>query len=168
MVIDIIGYEAQAFFQSDKFLYLSVKDVLSHVADAIDEAECLLSSRGKYNQHSASILLCCALDDITKLAILGPSFENSVLIFSSLKDEELESDSWEHRDTLLKVIKSSDKDRFRILKQFYHYRNSEVAHTCIPFQSDDVDIYLNCVKTLAKDVANMLEELIGEVANNDL
>ena len=160
-MIDIKGKEAQAFFQGDNFLYLDVKEVLSHVKDALDEVESLLSSRGKYNQHAAIILLCCALDDITKLAILGPSFENSALIFSSLKGENLESESWDHKDTLLKVIKSSDKPRFRDLKKLYHDRNSAVAHTCIPFQSDVMPNYLDCVKTLAKDVASSLEELIG-------
>ncbi len=160
-MIDIKGKEAQAFFQDGNFLYLDVKEVLSHIKDALEDTESRLSRRGKYNQHVAVILLCCALDDITKLAILGPSFENSNLIFSSLKGERLESESWEHKDTLLKVIKSSDRSRFRILKKLYHDRNSAVAHTCIPFQSDDMDIYLDCVKTLAKDVASSLEELIG-------
>ena len=165
MTTDIIkGDMAQALFRSDKFLYLDVKDVLSNVADAVKEAEGLLSSSGKYNQHFAACLLCCALDDIAKLALLRPPFGETMLKFSSLKHRPDGSKPWEYTDGLLHVIKS-DKDRRRALRQLYHNRNNEVAHTCVPFKSDDLLEHLGCVKSLAKDTGNFLEVAIQRGGN---
>jgi hypothetical protein len=157
MVTDIIkGDMAQAIFQSDEFLYLEVKDVLSDIAGAVNEAESLLSSSGTYNQHFATIMLCCALDDIAKLALLGAPFGETKLKFSSLKHRPERDKSWEHTEDLLHVIES-DKSRLRSLRGLYYYRNNEVAHTCVPFNNNRLTKDLGYVKSLAKDIDNYLE-----------
>ena len=165
MIADIIkGDMAQALFQSDEFLYLEVKDVLSDVAGAVNEAEGLLSSSGTYNQHFATMMLCCALDDIAKLALLRPPFGETKLKFSSLKHKPNGIEPWEYTDDLLHVIKS-DKNRERALRQLYHNRNNEVAHTCVPFKNGDLLEYLDCVKSLAKEICDLLEVAIVRSGN---
>ncbi len=136
MVTDIIkGDVAQALFLGNKFLYEDVKDVLSEVFGALMEAEKLLSNSGKYNQHFATMMLCCALDDIVKLALLRPPFGKTKLKFSSLKHKPDGVEPWEYTQDLIHVIKS-DRKRTRVLRQLYYNRNNDVAHTCVPFKSD--------------------------------
>lgn len=165
MVTDIIrGDMAQAVFQSNEFRYLDVKDVLSNIDGAVNEAESLLSSSGTYNQHFATMMLCCALDDIAKLALLGAPFGKTKIKFSHLKHRPERNQSWEHTEDLLHVIES-DKSRLRSLRSLYYDRNNEVAHTCVPFNNNRLTKDLGCVKSLAKDISDFLELVIGRGGN---
>lgn len=156
-MIDIKCTGVQALIDSKSFTYAGVKEELEYVSEGLKEVGRLLSNKGKFSHNYAITILCGALDDITRLVVLGPDYVGFTdMRFSQLKRGIQHDGSWEFKGLLCKLIKRN-RNLFRELQSMYHYRNMHVAHTCKPAPCDKVIEWHRLVKLLCKELGDFLE-----------
>ena len=86
-MIDIKCTGVQALIDSKSFTYAGVKEEpCQYVSEGLKEVGRLLSNKGKFSHNYAITILCGALDDITRLVVLGPDYVGFTdMRFSQLK-----------------------------------------------------------------------------------
>lgn len=152
---------AQAFFRSTRGLHPIFEEAVTEISSAWDEVVRL--EKDNQNDFSTKHLLnhtSSILDEIVRLAMLGPGPKHGIVLFTKFGPKDVESlPTWKFEDELRQIIRKSEG--YAVAKRVYRLRNELSSHRSKVVPSDVVSFNdLVEVKSFIESVLDSIRSLL--------
>lgn len=152
---------AQAFLEGKKGYYPLIKEVTSEIKDALEEAERIFdSNESKYSKNQFLNHVSGILDELMRLAMLGPCESDRIVLFmkpKSWKDQE----TWKFADEIHKYMKRGSLE-LSTARELYQLRNRQSSHRCKPvdaeiFSSEKFELVRQYIERVLEHIESIFE-----------